>query len=153
MTDAGYMDPIDVEYTEFDSKQGVSKKNKGMGDNTNVRKNHEKGMNSVRGQIDCLDRELYPFGFTFMEITKASPRKKNDRYDCVDAIRTLINDQKMMGTMFQKGYLPIRLLSKQSEVPSKAIEAHEGYIIMASLVITGNYPDLQPYFDYVFDEE
>lgn len=153
MANPAYSDPIDVDFTEFDAQY-----NTGNNSSSSFGKSQGSGskaqyQDNIRKQIECLDLELYPFGFTFFDISKSSPRKSKDKYNCADAIRTLIDNQQLMGTMLQKGYLPIRLLSKSSHVSSKAIEAHEGYIVMASLVLTGNYPDLQSYFDYVFDED
>ncbi|WP_027218338.1 hypothetical protein [Butyrivibrio fibrisolvens] len=108
---------------------------------------------SIKSQIERLDMELYPFGYSFWDVEKDSPRKSKDIYRCADVIKALIDDQKLMGSMLQKGFIPIKPLSKRTKVSSKLIEAHEGYIVMAALVLTGNYPDLQLYYDFIFDEE
>lgn len=148
---AHYSDPIDVEFEEINPQ---SHTDNDIADPYTDRSGSERlhKSNNILRQIDCLNMELSPFSLTFWDISQTSPRKKKDRIICSKIINALINDQGLMGVMFQKGYLPIRLLSRKSGISSRYIEAFEGYIVMASLVITGNYPDLQPYFDYVFDE-
>lgn len=151
MTQATYKEPIDTNYTVIDDEFDENGYN--YSNESTAKSKRSNGLSNIQSQIDCLDQELYPFGFTFLDIAKDSPKKQKDKYDCADIISTLIKDQKMMGAMLEKGYLPIRLLSKRAKVAPKIVEAHEGYIVMAALVITGNYPDLQPYFDYVFGDE
>ncbi len=153
MSNTNYTEPIDIEYVETSTPLQSSKINTDHYNDTAFSNNSSYSINKIQKQIDCLDMELYSFGFTFEDISQTSPPKKKDKYACADMIRTIIDDRAMMRTMLQKGYLPIRLLSKRTNRSPKLIASFEGYVVMASLILTGNYPDLKPYFDYVLYDE
>ena len=140
-----YSDVVDIDYMEYEEAH-----NNNINSNIN---NNTTNSNNIYNQIDRLDMELYPFGYTFWDIERESPHKSKERSKCADAIRTLIDNKKLMSTMLSKGSIPVRALSKMSNISSKVIESHEGYIVMTALILTGNYPDLQLYFDYIYDEE
>lgn len=118
-----YEEPMDVNYEEYSDDPAVK-------------------------EIDLLTQELDSFGFSFKDVSDTSPKKEKEQWKCEDALQVLTEDDKLMQLMFKKGYLPVKTLAKYSKIPQKLLEAHEGYIVAAALIMTGNYPILQSFLRY-----
>lgn len=114
---------------------------------------HEDRELSVREEIEALGQLLDRYGFSFSDLARNSPKAAKTRNACKKAIRFLIDKPILIINMQRIGMLPIKIIETNTQIPRKIIERHRKYIITAAEILTGDYPNLKEYFDYVLKEE
>ena len=104
-------------------------------------------------EIHAVNDIFSRFGFSFMELSEASPKASKTKRQCAQAVRALIATPVILETLRSTHKLPIKALSAQSSVPVKVLERHRKYIIAATVILTGNFPILAEYMKYIREGE
>lgn len=107
----------------------------------------------IREEIDSLGQRLKNYGFDYTDLANSSPKAEKTKRACRKAIRYLIENPVLISDMQRTRMLPIKILENYTEVPRKIIERHRKYIVTAAEILTGDYPYLREYFDYVRKED
>lgn len=105
------------------------------------------GISETALEIYSLRAELEPFGISFFELPKAAPKSKKTRRACVEIVRCIVNDKKLLASVYNKKGLPVKQVLSALKVNKKILERHRKYLIMGILIINGNYEILSEYFD------
>lgn len=106
----------------------------------------------LKYEIEAIEQVLSAYGFTFMELSKCSPKSKKTKCVCANAVTYLLNDIALIGSMSRTGQLPIKNIEKDLKIPRKILERHRKYIIAAVEILHGDYPYLSEYFKYIREE-
>ena len=114
-----------------------------------VNSSHETADTRLRDEILAINELLSRYGFRFYDLTECSPQQDKTRMECRQAIRTVLADQALYSLLEKKRKLPIRALSNASGVSRKTLDRYRKYIIMAALVLCGDYPYLAEYLRFV----
>ena len=107
---------------------------------------------SLRDEIVAANEMLKDFGFRFFDLTECSPQQDKTRKECAVAIRTALTDSALFAALTKTRKLPIKALSAASGVSRKTLDRYRKYIIMAVLILDGDYPQLQEYLKFVREE-
>ena len=95
-------------------------------------------------------QELFrPYGFSFYDLADCSPRAEKTKRNCALAVRALLDDPELMDHLRRTGTLPMRDLSSDSRVPRKILDRHRRYIIAAAELLSGDFPILSAYMQYI----
>lgn len=105
------------------------------------------GISETALEIFSLKAELEPFGISFFELPKASPKSKKTRKVCVKIVRYIVGNKELLTSVYDKKVLPVKQVLSDLQVNKKILERHRKYLIMGILILNGNYEILSGYFD------
>lgn len=114
-----------------------------------VKQSREAGEGGLKEEIRAANEELSGYGFRFFDLTECSPQQDKTRYDCAAAIRVMLTDSALFTALTKSRKLPIKALAAASGVSRKTLDRYRKYIIMAVLILDGDYPQLGEYLKFV----
>lgn len=128
----------------------------GDSDNTSEEVYRAVVKNSERAADDSLVQEimaanemLEEYGFRFWDLTACSPKQERSREDCAAVIRCVIKNMDFLTQLKRTHKLPVREISAASGISRKTLDRYRKYLIMAVLILDGEYPHLSGYLSYV----
>ncbi len=105
---------------------------------------------SLHDEIVDANAMLSEYGFRFFDLTECSPQQDKTRRECAVAIRALLKDPPLLVNLLrQNKKLPAARLQDISGVSRKTLDRYRKYIIMASLILSDDYPQLAEYLKFV----
>lgn len=107
------------------------------------------GALTVKDEIEALSQVLEDYGFSFMDLTECSPQAQKTKTACGLVIKTLIESELLMSRFRKAKTLPIKELSGSTGISRKILDRHRRYIIASVEILTGEYPLLQEYMQFV----
>jgi len=105
--------------------------------------------NPAKLEIEEVSEILAKYGFSFGDLILVSPKAEKTRRACALAVACLCTDRELLQQMKKQKTLPAAGINKKSGVPPKIMERHRKYIIAAAEILTGDYPILGGYLEYV----
>ena len=103
----------------------------------------------TREEIASAQQILANYQFSFFDLADCSPKAEKTRQSCAAAIRILINSPELLEQTRKTKQLPMKELTVRSGTPRKIIERHRKYIIAAAEILSGDYPIISAYLDFV----
>lgn len=107
---------------------------------------------TLADEIEAVAGELKPYGFTFMDLTEASPHTAKTRAFCRTVLRFLLSRQDLLQEIDARRQLPVSLLESSLKLKRKGLETYRRYLLAALVILRGDYPGLQGYLSYLKDE-
>ena len=107
---------------------------------------------SLTYEIEALSEYLKDFGIDFFSLATSSPKSKKTKALCKKAILFLLNSQELLQELQQKKQLPIKKIIENTLLPRKILERHRNYIIAAVEILSGEYPKLADYLNFIRKE-
>lgn len=98
-------------------------------------------------EIAAAKQELNALGVDFFELPKASPKAKKTKAACMQVIGYLLHEPLLLQAVHKTACLPGKTLMQELGVSSKVLERHRKYILAGLVILGGDYPTLQGYFD------
>jgi RNA polymerase sigma factor len=117
-----------------------------------VETSKEAADSSLKEAISAANEMLQQYGFRFFDLTACSPRQEKTRQECAAAIRYMLAHPELCEELRKKRKLPVRSLASGSGVSRKTIDRYRKYLIMAVLILEGDYPQIAEYLKYVREE-
>lgn len=114
-----------------------------------VKNSQEASDRSLRDEILAANELLSDYGFRFFDLTECSPQQDKTRKECAVAIRFMLTDSTLFAALEKTRKLPIKALAVASGVSRKTLDRYRKYIIMAVLILDGDYPQLAEYLKFV----
>lgn len=110
------------------------------------------GSHTVRDEIESLGATLQAYGFSFFDLAEASPKAEKTRRCCARAVNWMLAVAERVLNMRRTRSLPVTAIVKALEIARKIIERHRRYIIAATEILDGDYPQLAEYMEYIKKE-
>lgn len=104
---------------------------------------------TVKDEIDAMSGILKEYGFSFFDIAEASPRSKRTKGYCARAVNWMLDLPARILRMRQRRSLPVMELSNACEISHKVVDRHRRYIIAATEILDGDFPQLSEYLRYI----
>ena len=114
-----------------------------------IKSSREASDHSLREEILAANELLSDYGFRFFDLTECSPQQDKTRKECAVAIRFMLTDSALFAALEKTHKLPIKALAAASGVSRKTLDRYRKYIIMAVLILDGDYPQLAEYLKFV----
>ena len=114
-----------------------------------VKSSREASDHSLREEILAANELLSTYGFRFFDLTECSPQQDKTRKECAVAIRFMLTDSALFSSLGKSRKLPIKALAAASGVSRKTLDRYRKYILMAVLILDGDYPQLAEYLKFV----
>jgi RNA polymerase sigma factor len=100
----------------------------------------------LRKEILCYQKVLKDFGLRFETLVEQSPKDIEGRKYTIMVAKTLIKNEDLKKTLFQKKKIPVKELEKLVSVVNKnIIEQNHKYIIAIAILLAGDYVYLKDY--------
>lgn len=106
----------------------------------------------IRLEIESISQRFNQYGFTFFELTKCSPKAAKTKKSCANAINYILQNPLLITELQSTKLLPIKIIEKNVQVPRKILERHRKYIIAAIEILSGEYPNLAEYMQYIRED-
>lgn len=103
-------------------------------------------------EIEAISSVLNEYGFSFYDLIAVSPKAAKTKKSCATAIAYLSKNALLLTEMRKSKNLPIKFLENNLKIPRKIFERHRKYIIAGTEIISGNYPIISGYLNFVKDE-
>lgn len=104
---------------------------------------------SLKLEIEAASQLFSDYGFSFWDLTSCSPKAEKTKTACAKAVIYIIKNPIILNEMRQTKLLPLKLIEKNAEIPRKILERHRKYIIAAAEILTGDFPFLSDYLQYI----
>lgn len=108
--------------------------------------------NSIKMEITLINEVFSDYGFSFMDLTECSPKSEKTKRACAKVVAYLIRNKILVNEIKIKKQLPLNIIEKNTKVPRKLLERHRKYIIAAMEIMSGDFPNLAGYMDYIRQE-
>ena len=108
--------------------------------------------NGLQDEILSANEMLKQYGFRFFDLTECSPQQEKTRQECAKAVRYILTEPQLLQDLERRRKLPIRAIASGSGVSRKVLDRYRKYIIMAVLVLHGDYPQLSEYLHFMRKE-
>lgn len=106
----------------------------------------------LTGEITEVNERLKKYGFTFYDVADASPKAGKTKKECAKVIACILDDKDMTEAVEKTGRLPAVRLKSAARVSGKMLDRYRRYIVMAVIILNGEYPLLADYLQYVRKE-
>lgn len=107
---------------------------------------------SLQDEILATNEMLQQYGFRFFDLTDCSPQQEKTKQECAKAVRYVLSQPALLYELEKSRKLPIRAVTKGSDISKKTLDRYRKYIIMAILILNGDYPQLSDYLKFVRKE-
>ena len=104
---------------------------------------------SLAQEITAANKMLEEYGFRFFDVTTCSPKQDRSREDCAAVIRSALGNADILTKLRKTRKLPVREVCAASGISRKSVDRYRKYLIMAILILDGDYPHLSGYLAYV----
>ena len=106
----------------------------------------------MKTEIEDLNIRFQSYGFSFFDLTKSSPKAGKTKKSCAKVINYILRNPVLTKELKETKLLPLKVIEKNVQVPRKIIERHRKYIIAAIEILSGEYPHLAEYMQYIREE-
>lgn len=103
----------------------------------------------IQDEIEEVNNILKKYGYTFYDVAACSPKTDKTREECGKAIAYILYDSKMLDSVINNGKIPITQLGRKTSVSPFMLDRHRKYLIMAVVILNGDYPMLSEYLRYI----
>ena len=108
--------------------------------------------NSIKIEITLINEVFSDYGFSFMDLAECSPKSMKTKRACAKVVAYLIKSKILVNEIKIKKQLPLNIIEKNTKVPRKLLERHRKYIIAAMEIMSGDFPNLAGYMEYIRQE-
>lgn len=98
-------------------------------------------------EIAAAKQELNALGVDFFDLPKASPKAEKTKAACMQVIGCLLHEPLLLQSVRKTTCLPGKTLMQELGMNSNVLERHRKYILAGLVILGGDYPTLQGYFD------
>jgi len=103
----------------------------------------------TREEIAAMQEILGGYGFSFFDLADCSPHAEKTKTACAAAVRALLSSEALLDAMRRAHALPMKELERVSGVKRKLLDRHRRYIIAAAEILSGEYPILAGYMEFI----
>ena len=116
-----------------------------------VRASAQSGDCSLKEEIISANEMLTQYGFRFYDLVECSPRQDKTKEDCAKVIKYVLDQYppEFLEELKRKKKLPVKALSNATGISKKTIDRYRKYMIMAILVLEGDFPHIAQYLKFV----
>ena len=107
---------------------------------------------SLKDEILEVNERLKKYGFSFRDLKDCSPKAGKTKKECARAITYILDNEETLKTVIADGRIPIKEIEKKAKINKKLLDRYRRYIIMAVVILNGEYPLLADYLNYVRKE-
>ncbi len=104
---------------------------------------------SLKDELTDASRLLAAYGFAFMDLVDASPKSEKTKKACAQAAAFMLKSPELFRKMRHTHRLPVAALSVRTHLSLKLLGRHRRYIIAVVEILSGDYPGLAAYLDFV----
>ena len=104
---------------------------------------------SLKEEIIEINEKLRKYGFTFRDLKGCSPKAGKTKRECAKAITYILDNKEVLASVLEAGRMPAKEIEKQLKISLKLLDRYRRYIIMAVVILNGEYPLLADYLQYI----
>ncbi|MBP1753635.1 MAG: polymerase, sigma 28 subunit, FliA/WhiG subfamily [Firmicutes bacterium] len=108
--------------------------------------------NDLKYEIEAANMMFKEYGFSFFELSECSPRAAKTRRACACAVNYMLQNPLLLSDLRTSKQLPLKIIEKNTKLPRKILERHRKYIIAAIEILSGEYPLLADYLQFIREE-
>lgn len=110
--------------------------------------------NSMKDEIAAANELLMKYGFRFYDLTECSPKQDKTREDCAKVVRYMLDQYppELLEELKRRKKLPVKALANATGISKKTIDRYRKYMIMAILILEGDFPHIAEYLKFVREE-
>ena len=103
-------------------------------------------------EIESANQVFSRYGFSFFDLADCSPKAQKTKTACAKAVACLIKNPLLYHELRTSKTLPLKAIEKMTHLPRKILDRHRKYIIAATEILSGEYPQLAEYMRFIRKE-
>lgn len=103
--------------------------------------------NPCRFEIEAIRDECMQFEINFFKLRKYVPKAYKTKKICSDIINYIAKEKDLIFELKKNNRLPIKRIVEEFDINRKIVERHRQFIIVALIIVTGDYPCLFEYLN------
>ena len=107
---------------------------------------------SISLEITTLNEQFGRYGFSFFDLIQCSPKAGKTKAACAKVVNYLLSSPQVIQKLRQSEMLPVKLIEQDTGISQKILERHRKYIIAAVEILSGDYPYLAGYLQFIREE-
>lgn len=107
---------------------------------------------SAKLEIEALQGILKQYEISFFDLAFVSPKAEKTKKSCARAVIAILKTPALLKDLRSARLLPIKKVSKISDVPQKILERHRKYIIAGVEILDGDFPIISEYISFIRKE-
>jgi RNA polymerase sigma factor len=107
---------------------------------------------SVKLEIEAIHGVLSNYGFSFFDLVDCSPKTAKTKACCAKAVAYMLQNPLLIQDLRERKMLSIKIIEKNAKVPRKLLERYRKYIITTVEILSGEYPLIAEYLQYMRKE-
>lgn len=104
---------------------------------------------NLRDELQDASRIFDAYGFQFIDLVDCSPKSEKTRSACAQAAACVLRFPELVMKMRHTRRLPVAAISIRAHLPLKLLNRHRRYIVAVVEILSGDYPGLKSYLDFV----
>lgn len=106
----------------------------------------------LKYEIEAANTRFSEYGFSFYDLSECSPHASKTKKACAKAVNYMLYNDLLLKELHVTKQLPLKVIEKNTRIPRKLLERHRKYIIAAIEILSGEYPHLTDYLQYIREE-
>ncbi len=108
--------------------------------------------NPIKLEIETVNEVFLSYGFSFYDLANCSPKAKKTKEACIKAAVFLLKNPILVKDLKVTKLFPLKIVENMTKIPRKILERHRKYIIAEVEIISGEYPHLAEYMQFIREE-
>ena len=101
--------------------------------------------NPIRDEIEALTTELSDYNISFFDLAGNSPKAGKTKETCVGILKAIFTPPPLTDIIKNTKSIPVKELSKRYKFSKKLTDRYRKYLIVSTLILSGDYPELSEY--------
>jgi RNA polymerase sigma factor len=100
---------------------------------------------SIQDEIEAFTQQLNEYGIDLFELAEVSPKSQKTKAKCREAIAAMFSPPPLTGLLHRAKRLPMTEIRERTKLSQKLLDRHRKYLVAGTLILEGDYPNLQEY--------
>ncbi len=107
--------------------------------------------NNLKDEIEALKEKLKEYDISYFDLVNCSPKAEKSRTACSEVLKAIFAPPPLIEEIVKSKLLPVKKILERQKVSRKLIDRHRKYLISASLILDGDYPEIAEYIPFAKD--
>jgi RNA polymerase sigma factor len=103
----------------------------------------------VKLEIEALSAVLRHYGFSFMDITKCSPKHEHTKRNCAKVVHCILDNTEVLQQLKRTKKLPASAIESLLTISPKMLNRYRNYIVCLVEILSGDYFYLAEYLKFI----
>ena len=102
----------------------------------------------LKDEIEALREKLAEYDISYFDLVNCSPKAEKSKKACSEVLKAIFSPPPLIEEIITGKLLPVKKILERQKISRKLIDRHRKYLISASLILSGDYPEIAEYIPF-----